>query len=723
MPLLSLYFQQIPTQSAQLALANHSSATSTQLYSSCTQGQVHAWDLETLARSHTFFDKGHPVMNDLLVLDGMSQVASACLDGKIYMIDLHLHRVTKALSGHKRAVTMLRYSSENGYLVSAGLDQCVQVWNPHVEQKIGSLTGHRAQLIGMEAVPNMPHIITADESGVVKIWDLRKFAAFQTIAKELYVKDHSIPRTLSRPMRSLCYIASKKRIAIAHSGIFFIDQVPTKLESKEPSQASTIAPDPSRHDNYHKEDELEETKKPFTVFYSPPTQCFLALTCWEIKSWDANTGQLVRSASPVIGSEMTCACVVDDHFSCFVGTECGIIARLMLPNGSVVIQRRVHLAEITAILWLAEKRQVISSATNGNILISRYDTLDIIFKLNHWRGVQSASSAFFNGPPTNGGTPSLMAAEYSVPLSLRTFFYGNEIERLMRIFGQVDATRSGSIPLSKLPEVLEAAFPITFMNHSGDKSTSTIEATSTAWQGDVERHEETMTLTFTSLLEILKESLTALQDGKITQSQRSISSVSTLAVHSELSSLVSGSPTDGTFCAWNIRNGAVIAQGNTVGGGSPSVPSRSPSISQIEFLSPYPYFVCAETENCSLEFWSTVALPPLLPHSYQRFLRFTHRLRTHSISSEDEERKASQPASPSFFLTETETPRDRHNEKSGETVNTEVDESRDTTILAVKWLGGDSGPGGEKLVCVGDEEGDELAMATCVLLASSLTVS
>lgn len=699
---MHLIIQQIPTQTAQLALANHSSATSsTQLYSSCTHGQVHAWDLETLTRSHTFFEKGHPVMNNLLVLDGMSQVASACLDGKIYMIDLHLHRVTKVLSGHKRAVTMLRYSSENGYLVSAGLDKSVQVWNPHVEQKIGSLTGHRAQLIGMEAVPNMPHIITADESGVVKIWDLRKFAAFQTIAKELYVKDHSIPRTLTRPMRSLCYISSKKRIAVAHSAIFFIDQVPTtNFDSKE-SQARAASAGP------HEQVELEESKKPIAVFYYPPTQCFLTLTGWEITSWDASTGQLARSTSPVIGSEMTCACLVDDSFSCFVGTECGIIARLMIPNGSAVIQRRVHSAEVTEVLWLKEKRQVISSAMDGNILISRYDSLDVVFKLNHWRGVQSVSSAFFSdGSPSTAPCP-----EYSVPLTLRAFFYGNEIERLMRIFGQADKARSGSIPLSKLPEVLEAAFPITFLNRNGDSSTT--ESSARILSGGYNVNQE-MLITFTSLLEILKESLTALQDGKVTQSQQgSISSVSCLAVHSDLNSLVSGSSTDGTFCAWNIRNSAVIAQGIVGGEAKHSHQPKAPpsSISQIEFLNPDPYFVCLEVGTCKLQFWSTVAIPPQLPHSYQRFLRFTHRLRAQP-SSEDE-KKATNQISPSFFLTEAELSRDRHEKDQDQAAN-QAEEFRETTILAVKWFsGGGDSEDQEKLLCVGDEKGNYVPCFVC----------
>lgn len=677
--------QQIPTESPQISMTRSSSVASPLLYSASTDGQVHVWDLETLGCAHTFFEHGHPVMNDLLAIEGMSQVAGACLDGKIYMIDLHLHRVAKTLSGHKKAVSMLRYSSENGYLISAGLDHCVQVWNPHVEQKIGSLLGHRDQLIGMEVVPNSPQVITADESGVVKIWDLRKFAAVQTIAKELYVKDRSIPRTLTRSMTSMCYIASKKRIAMANSTIFFIDQSP-KVSSKG-SDERAIEADATCNE----EGEADESKKPIAVFYSPPTRCFMTFTCWEIKCWDANSGQLVRTSSPIIGSEMTCACMVDDHFSCFVGAENGIVARLMLPNGSVVVQKRVHPVEITAIQWIKEKKQVVSSAVNGNILITRYDTLDVVFKLNHWRGVQSASNAFFHGPTLDDGFGELLESKYSVPLSLRSFFYGNEIERLMRVFGQADPSRGGSISLSTLPLVLEQAFPTTFTNHnaSGAKRSSGDAAC------DRSGYEKEEMITFASLLQILKDSLTALQDGKITKSEWSISSVSSLDVHAQAFSLVSGSSSDGTFCVWNIKNGAVVAQGNVGSCNQQQGPSSS-SISRIAFLYPYPYFMCAEEGSSYLTFWSTIALPPLLPHSYQCFLRFPH---LQAVQSESTAEKTGM-TNATFFITETESPSDCDPSDQEAAANT----SRGAAVLAVEWFCG----GGEKelLVCVGDEHGN-----------------
>lgn len=627
-------------------------------------------------------------MNDLLVIDGKSQVASACLDGKIYMLDLHLHQVTKALSGHKKSVSMLRYNAENGYLVSAGLDHSVQVWNPHVEQKIASLTGHRNQLIGMEVVPDTNQIITADDGGLVKIWDLRKFAAVQTIAKELYVKDHTSARNVARTMSSMCYISSKKRIAIAHSTVFFIDQAQTAGDNTDCSSSTSAEHFGEDEDD----DEIEEAKKPVSIFYCPPTQCFVALTSWDMKSWNVNSGELVRTASPIIGSEMTCACIVGDFFSCFVGTENGIVARVAIPNGSVIVQKRVHSSEITAIQWLEEKKQVVSSATSGNIVIARYDTLDVVFKLNHWRGVQSASSAFFNTPALSDERTSecgVSPPEYSVPHSLRAFFYGNEIERLMRIFGQVDAARCGSIPLTELPYILETAFPTTFSDRKHEVSKTKVRGASADPKAE--------TITFASLLEILRDSLSALQEGGASFSEHSTFSVSALGMHSQLHLLVSGSSTDGTFCVWNAKNGAVIAQGTSGETTSRQREPVSPSISQIVFLHPLPYFACIEAGSCSLEIWSTIPVPPILSHSFERFIRFTHTLPARFHPNAGIKVPGPNHFS-SFFITETaESRSDRQKTKPPEVM-------KDTTILAIQWCSGSTQD--DKFLCVADDQGE-----------------
>ncbi len=48
--------------------------------------------------------------------------------------------------------------------------------------EICRLKGHSAPLIGVQAVPDSPEIVTADSGGVVKVWDLRKsYSCVQTL--------------------------------------------------------------------------------------------------------------------------------------------------------------------------------------------------------------------------------------------------------------------------------------------------------------------------------------------------------------------------------------------------------------------------------------------------------------------------------------------------------------------------------------------------------------
>ncbi|KAE9349954.1 hypothetical protein PF008_g6681 [Phytophthora fragariae] len=178
--------QQIPTEVAQIALEISLGEATPRLYSSCTNGRIHVWNMETLSNSHSFFMKGHEVMTDIVAIHNTTHIAASCLDGKIYVLDVHLERIGKALTGHDKGVTMLKYCAHKGYLVSGGLDHCFHLWNPHVEQKIGSLKSHKHQLIGLEIVPDSPQVISADENGLVKIWDLRKFASVRTFKREAY---------------------------------------------------------------------------------------------------------------------------------------------------------------------------------------------------------------------------------------------------------------------------------------------------------------------------------------------------------------------------------------------------------------------------------------------------------------------------------------------------------------------------------------------------------
>jgi WD40 repeat protein len=54
-----------------------------------------------------------------------------------------------------------------------------------VKDKIFLLRGHNHPLVGVKCLPDTPQIVTADTSGMVKIWDVRNFLCVQTFNSPL----------------------------------------------------------------------------------------------------------------------------------------------------------------------------------------------------------------------------------------------------------------------------------------------------------------------------------------------------------------------------------------------------------------------------------------------------------------------------------------------------------------------------------------------------------
>ena len=60
-------------------------------------------------------------------------------------------------------------------LLSAGLDHDIFIWNPYVDWRIFLLKGHNHSLVGVKVLPGTHQIISADISGMFKVWDVRTF--------------------------------------------------------------------------------------------------------------------------------------------------------------------------------------------------------------------------------------------------------------------------------------------------------------------------------------------------------------------------------------------------------------------------------------------------------------------------------------------------------------------------------------------------------------------
>lgn len=58
------------------------------------------------------------------------------------------------------------------------------VWSPFTTSPVYKLKGHAASMVGVVAVDDRPQVITADVTGVLKLWDLRNYRCVQTFSTE-----------------------------------------------------------------------------------------------------------------------------------------------------------------------------------------------------------------------------------------------------------------------------------------------------------------------------------------------------------------------------------------------------------------------------------------------------------------------------------------------------------------------------------------------------------
>ena len=70
------------------------------------------------------------------------------------------------------------YSTEFNLLLTAGYEPTATVWRFDSSWDCyigGRLTGHITLITGMAYIPDTPLIVTSDESGYMRVWDIRNY--------------------------------------------------------------------------------------------------------------------------------------------------------------------------------------------------------------------------------------------------------------------------------------------------------------------------------------------------------------------------------------------------------------------------------------------------------------------------------------------------------------------------------------------------------------------
>ena len=148
----------------------------------------------------------------LLPIVKLQFLASASIDRKIILWDVLKHKKKKEFKNfHKKAITCLEYSEDLIILLSGSLDHQIYIWNPYVDSPIYSLKDHGYPILNIKLVKEPLHLLSLDNSGYVKLWDMKKLKCINTVN----VKDKAyVPNNFLIISNKLRLVTVSKKLTI-----------------------------------------------------------------------------------------------------------------------------------------------------------------------------------------------------------------------------------------------------------------------------------------------------------------------------------------------------------------------------------------------------------------------------------------------------------------------------------------------------------------------------
>lgn len=116
----------------------------------------------------------------ILAIPSLGALATADLSGHLALWNLKNQSLRIKMKELNKGIHSLEWNEDIGCLFSAGMDSVVYVWNPFSSKYIYKISEHTHSLVGVKCVPLTHQLITADMTGMFKVWDVRTFNVIQT---------------------------------------------------------------------------------------------------------------------------------------------------------------------------------------------------------------------------------------------------------------------------------------------------------------------------------------------------------------------------------------------------------------------------------------------------------------------------------------------------------------------------------------------------------------
>lgn len=310
------------------------------LYAGGPEGMIYFWNLSDLTQRilahHAFpkladFSHEKNAVTAMMPISSLDLLVTSDLAGQILLWNVPSLEPNRKMKRLPKGIYSLDWSADVGCLFSAGLDRAAYVWNPYVTKYIYKLSGHIHSLVGIKCVPDSHQLVTADISGMFKIWDIRTFTCIQSFNAPVAELN-----TFSVTFPEKKIIAGAKRLFI--------------YTYEEPKDQNKV-----------------DEGIPLMCLYNPLYNTFITAHPSCVKIWNAADGQLIKVLRNLTPNDITSIQLDNKKRKLFLGDSKGRVLTFKVKNGMKIKKFKRHGGEVTAMLFLPEFKYLISCSWDRKV--------------------------------------------------------------------------------------------------------------------------------------------------------------------------------------------------------------------------------------------------------------------------------------------------------------------------------------------------------------------
>ena len=338
-------------------------------------------------------------------------VVTACMDGKIRLINLYDRDNVKVWCNHSLGVRSLDYNpliDNIGYVLSVGFEYFINVYCTDLsidEAFKGKLEGHYAPVISCKFLSYSYMAVSVDEEGNVRIWDTKQKICLQLIAT---------PKKNLKINNLLCLPKFNKFLIFGNKIIYY---------DAHYKEETNIQKNAIKDDNY-----------PIKVEYNKYYQQFFVTTFKDIRVYNKD-GQLYKCYKKLIANEhfepdttIRAFLFENNYRKFYLGFSNGAIMQFNAGNGSLIkainedeeekegIQTYVysHSKDITSLFYYYDE----TVENSHNLLLSTsYDSLINVYNEENPEETEKLRT-IRGGHTLKGKTLEINCMDFSILLNL-----------------------------------------------------------------------------------------------------------------------------------------------------------------------------------------------------------------------------------------------------------------------------------------------------------------